>query len=133
MVLSHILYRSSGRLDQFKQDCEDILVSARRQNQEYRLSGFLHAEDGIFVQWLEGPTEPLEFVAGKILADPRHRDIAILGKGEIAERQFPHWSMGFSTGESAPLFDYLAEQDINSHDKRAYASGIDRFLLERAA
>ena len=31
------------------------------------------------------------------------------------------------------VFDYLAEQDINSHDQRAYADGLHRFLLQRAA
>lgn len=133
MALSHILYRSLGRLDSFSQDCDDILFAARSRNQEYRLTGFLHGEEGIFVQWLEGPQEQLEYVAGLILADPRHRDISIFGRGEIGERQFPNWSMGFSSGESAPLFDYLAEQDINNHDQRAYASGLHRFLLERAA
>lgn len=133
MALSHILYRSLGRVEDFARDCEDILEIARARNLEYGLTGFLHGEDGIFVQWLEGPTAPLDFVADMILADSRHRDITVFARGELGERQFPGWSMGFSSGESAPLFDYLAEQDINSRDQRAYALGLHRFLLLRAA
>ena len=132
MALSHILYRSLGRLDEFGRDCDDILIAARARNLEYGLTGFLHGEDGIFIQWLEGPVAALEFVVELILRDSRHRDVTIFGRGAIEERQFPDWAMGFSTGETALLFDYLAEHDINSHDQRAYADGLHRFLLRRA-
>ena len=133
MALSHILYRSLGRLDEFTRDCDDILVAARARNLEHSLTGFLHGEDGIFIQWLEGPVEALDYVAELILNDDRHRDITVFARGVIDERQFPQWAMGFSSGESAPLFEYLTEQDINSHDQRAYADGLHRFLLQRAA
>ncbi|MDO5643318.1 MAG: BLUF domain-containing protein [Paracoccus sp. (in: a-proteobacteria)] len=133
MALSYVIYRSLGRLESFGSDCEAILTRARDRNSSYGLTGFLHAEDGIFVQWLEGASEHLDLVLALILGDPRHRDITIFNHGPIAARQFPQWAMGFSSGKDAPLFDYLAEQDINSHDHRAYADGLQRFLLQRAA
>ena len=133
MALSHILYRSLGRVDKFVRDCDDILIAARARNLEYGLTGFLHGEDGVFIQWLEGPADALDYVAAMILGDGRHRDITIFGRGQIVERQFPRWAMGFSSGDSALLFDFLAEQEINSHDQRAYADGLQRFLLQRAA
>ncbi|TKW66101.1 MAG: BLUF domain-containing protein [Paracoccus denitrificans] len=133
MALSHILYRSLGRVDRFSRDCDEILTSARARNLEYGLTGFLHGEDGVFLQWLEGPLDALNYVTDLILSDSRHREITIFSRGGIETRQFPDWAMGFSTGESAPLFDYLADQEINSHDQRAYADGLHRFLLQRAA
>lgn len=133
MALSYILYRSLGRLDEFVRDCDDILIAARARNLEYGLTGFLHGEDGVFIQWLEGPVEALDYVAELIMNDGRHREITVFGRGEIEARQFPNWTMGFSSDDSAPLFDYLSEQDINSHDQRSYADGLHRFLLQRAA
>ena len=133
MVLSHLLYRSSGRHDRFARDCEDIVAIARQRNALAGLTGFLHAEDGISVQWLEGPKEELAPVIGSILDDSRHRDVTIFSRGPIEERHFPAWTMGFSNGIGAPLFDFLAERGTNSHDLRAFGLCLHQFLLLRAA
>ena len=132
-MLAHLLYRSSGRYDSFYGDCEDILAIARERNALAGLTGFLHAEDGIFVQWLEGPEDALQPVINSIMDDARHRDVTIFSRGPIDERQFPAWTMGFSDGSRAPLFDFLAERGTNSHDLRAFASCLHQFLLLRAA
>lgn len=133
MLFSHILYRSLGRVDAFPHDCNDILAEARKRNLEYGLTGFLHGEDGIFLQWLEGPIAALDYVVEMIFSDKRHHDVTVFSRGGIEERQFPKWAMGYSDGNSALLFDFLANHDINSHDQRAYADGLHRFLLQRAA
>ncbi|AUM74131.1 BLUF domain-containing protein [Paracoccus jeotgali] len=133
MQLAHLFYRSSGRLDAFDRDCDDILSVARQRNGEAGLTGFLHAEDGMFLQWIEGAPELLDPVIASILADTRHRDITILGQGPVAARKFPSWSMGFSQGRTAPLFEWLAKDDANSRDVTAYAQSLQRFLLARAA
>lgn len=132
-MLSYILYRSAGRIDSFKTDCDSILISARERNDRLGLTGFLHAEDAMFVQWLEGPDEALARVVAMINQDPRHRNMTVFGQGQAVTRQFPGWSMGFSTSETAMLFDYLVEQEANSHDLPAYAAILHRFLLQRAA
>lgn len=132
-MLAHLLYRSSGRHDLFIRDCEDILAIARERNALAGLTGFLHAEDGIFVQWLEGPEDALQPVIDSIMEDDRHRDVTIFSQGLIEERQFPNWIMGFSDGRQTPLFDFLAERGTNSHDLRAFASCLHQFLLLRAA
>ncbi|WBU57783.1 BLUF domain-containing protein [Paracoccus sediminicola] len=133
MAFSHILYRSSGRLDQFDKDCQEILRTARKRNKALGLTGFLHAEDGMFVQWLEGPDDALNEVIESLQADKRHRDLTVYASGPIAERRFPSWTMGYSNGEQAPLFDYLAEQGTNSHDLRRYGECLYQFLALRAA
>ncbi|MBA4489282.1 BLUF domain-containing protein [uncultured Paracoccus sp.] len=133
-MLAHLLYRSSGRDNLFfYRDCDDILAVARERNARLGLTGFLHAEDGIFVQWLEGPENALNQVVDSIMEDARHRDITVFSRGAIEERQFPVWAMGFSDGSQAPLFDFLAERGTNSHDLRAFGSCLHRFLLLRAA
>lgn len=133
MALAHLLYRSSGRLDHFERDCAAILHVARQRNASLDLTGFLHAEDGIFVQWLEGSEDAVETVSQSIMADSRHRDIAVFSRGPIDARQFPCWTMGYSDGDQALLFDFLAERGTNSHDLRGYADCLHQFLLLRAA
>lgn len=133
MVLSHLLYRSSGRHDHFIHDCTEILAIARARNASIGLTGFLHAEEGVFVQWLEGPEDALMSVVDSIMDDERHRDITIYARGAIGERQFPSWTMGFSDGSRAPLFDFLPERGTNTHDLRAFGLCLHQFLLSRAA
>lgn len=133
MVLSHLLYRSSGRHDRFDRDCDDIVAVARERNALAGLTGFLHAEEGVFVQWLEGPSQAIAPVIDSIMGDTRHRDVTIFSRGGIEMRQFPNWSMGFSNGSRAPLFDFLAERGTNSHDLRAFGLCLHQFLLLRAA
>ncbi|MDO5605693.1 MAG: BLUF domain-containing protein [Paracoccus sp. (in: a-proteobacteria)] len=133
MTLSYFLYRSYGRLDHFAEDCDIILPLARARNRELDLSGFLHCEDGVFVQWLEGPKPALEQVVESILADHRHRDVTVFGNGPLEERQFPNWAMGYSVGRQAPLFEYLTEQEAHSRDARGFGHALHQFLLLRAA
>lgn len=133
MTLEYLLYRSTGRIEQFGDDCTNILRVARLRNADLGLTGFLHAEDGVFVQWLEGPAKALNQVAELILSDRRHSGITVFGRGPVITRQFPDWSMGFSNGEKAPLFDWLVESDANSHDHRAFGNSLHQFLLHCAA
>ncbi|MFD1796068.1 BLUF domain-containing protein [Paracoccus aurantiacus] len=133
MTISHVLYRSNGNTESFDRDCEEILRVARVRNTQAGLTGFLHAEDGVFVQWLEGPEEEIGPVVKSIMDDSRHRDITIYGEGEIDARKFPNWTMGFSSGRQAPLFDWLAEKGAPSHDLRGFGLSLQQFLLLRAA
>ncbi|NHF72429.1 BLUF domain-containing protein [Paracoccus xiamenensis] len=133
MPLKHILYRSSGNTEVFDKDCEEILRVARTRNSEAGLTGFLHAEDGVFIQWLEGPEEEIRLVVESIMNDPRHRDITVYSEGGIDVRKFPNWTMGFSSGRQAPLFEWLTEQGAPSHDLRGFGQSLQQFLLLRAA
>lgn len=132
MRLSYTLYRSSGRLEHFTQDCAQIVREAADRNARHGLTGFLHAEEGTFVQWLEGPTECLDTVMGLIASDPRHGDLVTFGGGPVDDRSFPGWHMGFSNGHAAALFDFLATSGVNSHDTRAYAQSLKEFLQRQA-
>jgi len=74
-----------------------LLRQSQQNNTVSKLSGMLLYCEGTFVQVLEGDREHLHNTYVKIVGDPRHKGIIRLAGGEIAERIFPHWTMGFKT------------------------------------
>lgn len=72
-----------------------ILTQSRANNQRDGLTGALLFHAGRFVQIIEGSEVKLRERYEVISADPRHRVIQVVREREIAERQFPEWTMGF--------------------------------------
>jgi len=57
------------------------------------ITGALVGTPEHFAQVLEGPRGAVMELMGKIEADPRHREIAILAKETVPQRSFPRWSL----------------------------------------
>jgi hypothetical protein len=73
-------------------------------NPRLGLTGELGFERGRFTLALEGRADILLPLAARILADPRHKAIRILGFGAIAERRFTGWrTTGISLDEADAL------------------------------
>lgn len=72
----------------------DIAESSARRNSEDGITGMLIASGELFFQLIEGPDEAIDDVIGRILGDPRHRNVLILGseQGEL-RRLCPDWDM----------------------------------------
>lgn len=131
--LSFLLYRSETTMQPDSDEARQLLATARHVYAELDLSGFLHHEDGFFFQWLEGPTEPLELIAGRLERDPRHFNLAYLWRGTQDDRQFDGWSMGYSTRMDSSIFNWLAEHPVAQRERRAYAATVLSFLQHRRA
>ncbi len=82
-------------------DHKEILVSARRNNGENEVTGVLVTGGKVFLQILEGPTQPVLNTYLKISQDKRHSEVEILRVTRIGERLFEAWSMAFV--EATPL------------------------------
>jgi hypothetical protein len=59
------------------------------------LTGLLLHKDDRFVQVLEGREQVVRQLFATIQQDARHQAINILFEGDIAQREFADWSMGF--------------------------------------
>jgi Sensors of blue-light using FAD len=70
-----------------------ILFAARHYNQRDGITGTLICRDDIYLQILEGPSEPVEAVFNRIARDGRHIDMLELYRGETEQRMFPDWDM----------------------------------------
>ncbi len=81
-------------------DLTDLLLSARRTNAQYGVTGKLIVlEDGDevvrFAQFLEGPRAGLSRVIARVRADTRHHRLRVVVEGTAKGRRFPNWDMDF--------------------------------------
>jgi hypothetical protein len=90
-----VVYVSSsvGLLDETT--LTEILTTSRRNNARLDVTGMLLYRDGNIIQVLEGPKKDVLELIDCIARDPRHHQFLRLAEGEIAERSFPDWTMGF--------------------------------------
>lgn len=133
MALSYILYRSETELRPNSDAARALLKSARRENERFDLTGFLHHEEGFFFQWLEGEPDNLGTILSRIERDPRHRNLTYLARGVQADRQFGRWHMGYSTRSEASVLRWMADHPVVIRERTEYAAGMLAFLRERGA
>lgn len=93
--LSNLLYISSGPEKLSNQELVQLLEQSRMNNQLNNITGVLCAGGGHFIQVLEGDERDLIKLYAKILDDPRHHDVALIGIAPISARMFKDWSMAY--------------------------------------
>lgn len=79
----------------------DIVATARSNNQRLGVCGFLLFDRRCFYQVLEGPAEQVEALYSRILQDRRHTDVTLLARMSIATPRFAGWSMASFLGEES--------------------------------
>ncbi|MAG75895.1 MAG: blue light sensor protein [Colwelliaceae bacterium] len=95
MFLTRLVYTSKIS-DVFESsDIENILVTARRENERNNITGMLCFNRKYFLQCLEGSREDVNQTYHRILNDPRHINVIILDYKEVVCREFEGWSMGY--------------------------------------
>lgn len=114
-----ILYRSEALTVADGEADAQIVSAAQERNMVLNVTGFLHREDNVFYQWLEGPENAVRQIFVSILNDSRHRDIRKLCDIAITHRSFPRWSMAHSDGSTTSLFDWAAEADLSLQKVRS--------------
>jgi len=108
---------------------DDILISARRNNPKHGITGALICRADLFVQMLEGPREAVTRVFGKILADDRHLDLALVWCGDVATRCFGDWDMR----DDPPKSWMWSQAEVRAGAARAATSEAYRGIFARLA
>lgn len=95
-----------------------LLAKCRANNTERLISGHLIYSEGTFMQVLEGPEKEVDETFARIKKDTRHKNITLLERTNIDERQFADWSMGFKSISQEQLkeiqgYNYQFDDDIN--------------------
>ena len=90
-----LIYVSSAVRPFSPSELVDLLAGCHKNNATLGITGMLLYKDGNFMQVLEGEEEVVRTLYAKIGRDPRHQGQITLLQGQLAERQFPDWSMGF--------------------------------------
>ncbi len=95
-VIHQLVYFSAAVGSFSEEDLTELLAVARENNGRLGISGMLLYDAGSFIQVLEGERDAVEALFDKIERDPRHTGTRILARGEIDERAFGDWTMGFA-------------------------------------
>jgi len=104
--MNSIIYISQQARPLTELDLRDILTTSRRNNAANHLSGMLLFCNGCLMQYLEGEELVLNQTYEKISRDKRHRDLVVLSRQPVTEREFANWEMAYSD-ISQPQFDEL--------------------------
>lgn len=102
MTLEFILYSSTAGQTLSERDLWDILYRSVRNNEQEGITGFLHYDQGHFLQYLEGPSEVLQWWVDKMSDDPRNAEMKVIAMGPLKKRLFPDWDMGLIDPQSLP-------------------------------
>ncbi|MGB7316735.1 MAG: BLUF domain-containing protein [Planktotalea sp.] len=94
MEIYFALYRSKAKCHLNADIVGSIVRTSIRNNKRDGLTGFLHTDQDHFLQYLEGPQDPLMHRLSVIQRDLKHYNFMILADGTIDERLFPDWDMG---------------------------------------
>jgi len=114
-----IVYVSVATQPFSEDDLLHLLAKCRSSNTERSISGQLIYSDGTFMQVLEGPESAIDETYNKIKDDPRHKNVQLIERKAIRQRQFPDWSMGFKSLSRDELreiegYNYQFDDDENS-------------------
>lgn len=99
--MHYIIYVSQAKKPMDTAALEALLSLSRQWNTAQGLTGMLiyrystDAENGYFIQMLEGGEREVRALYEKIRRDKRHHTVLTLGEGEIDARMFSEWAMGF--------------------------------------
>lgn len=90
-----MIYTSEAKKKFSPGELQELLQTARRNNDRSAITGMLLYEDGTFLQVLEGENDVVEATYQRIAADKRHHKIMLIARFEIDHRSFHEWEMGF--------------------------------------
>ena len=139
MEIHYVLYASRLVAPLGHEGLLELLETSQARNRESGLTGFLHIENDIVLQYLEGPPEALLATIQRIRKDPRHRDFSVLSEDVIDQRFFEGWQMALVESATLSLFDLLGVQirdlptvrEANPFDLITLLSANASFLRDR--
>ena len=95
--LHRLIYVSrwtNGLGEDFQAALHRIVATSLGKNRTIDVTGLLLAQEGWFIQVLEGPSAEISGLMGRIsLRDPRHREVHTICAGPAAGRLFSDWNM----------------------------------------
>ena len=97
--IKHVIYTSRPTF--FDNDVLDgILHTSRANNIKWDVTGSLIFHSDLYLQLLEGPTDAINKLYQKIMADSRHAEITKLRDDRTDKRLFASWTMKSDVFES---------------------------------
>ncbi len=95
--LIHVIYVGAASADLSEHDTVNILNDARKTNRSHDISGLMLYVGGCLLLLLEGEPAKVDSASRAIVTEGR--DMRMILREPISEREFPEWIMGFETVE----------------------------------
>lgn len=108
-----LLYHSTAEDALDSEQLQRIMRTARERNYLKHVTGQLHYENGIFLQWLEGSRDHVVEIFGHIKRDTLHRDIDTMYFGPVPSRSFDGWDMAYSSSQNASLLSFMRSNRLS--------------------
>ena len=132
-MLRCCLYKSRALVSPRSAKCADIYLTARRLNRRVGVTGYLHQEGGLFVQFIEGPPWSIKALLNSIERDSRHRSLTILKSYETSKRRFRGWDMAFTDEETRRFRTWRSSESSKLSISAASSQQLLEFMLDRSA
>ncbi len=140
MELTYFIYASDARQAICSDEMNAILTVSQRNNAANKVTGFLYHEDGVFLQYIEGPKRASFDTLNSIRKDTRHTGLRLLSTGELKHRYFSEWDMGLVQQSSVSLKELGILEDsaqdlkrIDFVDLLVFLSSNSEMMAEKAA
>jgi hypothetical protein len=105
--LIHVICVSAASADISEHDTVEFLNAARKANRQNVVSGLMLYMSGCFLLLLEGDAAKVDIASSAIFSD--EREMRVILREPIAEREFPEWIMGFETVDPLEAARLLGE------------------------
>lgn len=131
--MEYLIYQSRALVAPSSAACRDIVAVSEENNAYLGLTGFLHAEEDLFIQYLEGAPTQLWALYEHLFLDQRHTDLLLLGHGQLSAPRFEGWSMGYSEVNVLSFADFLEEVSFDKQAAKVSSAEAIYFLLTACA
>lgn len=130
MSLESLVYVSTAADNFQAQHIQNLLEECKVNNKESSITGLLCFNHLYFLQYIEGESQEVEATFHKISKDLRHKNIKIISREVIEERQFEEWEMGYVllSEDMREITDkYLNQNDFSPYE--AEPTEIFEFII----
>ena len=93
--VSHAAFDYRQQYQQLAESIEQIRAEATRRNMSQGIGGVLYYYKGSFFQYLEGPTQNIDRLVGRIQNDPRHVGFKMMFDQPIAAQRASNWGLEY--------------------------------------
>jgi len=129
----YLIYISSATKLMDDEALMSLLEQSRDKNLTLNVTGMLVYKDGSFMQMLEGDKKVVLDLYNTITVDNRHKGVITMMTGDIKERNFENWSMGFCNMDKEkdlPEFDDYLEKNLNLRLFHEDSKNAYRFMVK---
>lgn len=96
-----------------------MLQEYRAENLKLNITGLLLYSQGVYLQAIEGELPDASRAYEHVIKDQRFKNTQLLASGEMTERMFKSWCMGFMPAEGTDMSGIKGYLDPTSKTKTA--------------